>query len=201
MSVIVVCPCVVCGFKDQVLETWDALHEWLWQLVHKAYGLGCLGNKIQNCIAVMYLLSINLTVTRVETSRPTQTNLWTIRFQKMWSKLLVWWDSSKFISKTGNQGLSFDPYMSRTVRIRCTVILVVDTTITCMTVFGSRAHCGSFGNVINMYALTLFVYIQGYKQTQKESEAVSKAPFTKLYHSKMKPFANARSFQFRSSWH
>jgi hypothetical protein len=29
MSIIAVCPCVVYGFKDQILETWDALHEWL----------------------------------------------------------------------------------------------------------------------------------------------------------------------------
>ena len=29
MSVITVCPCVVYGFTDQVLETWDGLHEWL----------------------------------------------------------------------------------------------------------------------------------------------------------------------------
>jgi hypothetical protein len=82
------------------------------------------------------------------------------------------------ISKTVNPGLSLDSNMGRSVRTRYAVILVVDikgTTIRCTTVFGSRIHCGSFRNVINIYALTLLVYIQAYSKSKRNPSGIESA--------------------------
>jgi hypothetical protein len=68
--------------------------------------------------------------------------------------------------------------MGRSVRIRYVVIVFVDvqgSILRCTTGFGSRVHSRSFKNVINIDALTLFVYIDGYSKPKKNPSGIESA--------------------------
>lgn len=94
--------------------------------------------------------------------------------------------------------------MGSSVCIRHAVILVEGIQgpiLGCTTGFGFRVHHGKrFRNVINIGALTLFVYTFMTIADPKRIRAVPKAPFTKLHHRKLKLFPKAASFQFHSPW-